>query len=451
MAKISAIYFLSILSSILCHLSYAQDDFTWEAHFENTTCSIYMGDLKNISLTIANLNKADLIESNATIRVVSDSNILRVTQIIPLNEIDGDKWNGFFRINAIFIGHANVLVKVVRENKQVQRSTQQIRIDIRHKSILGTVFMKYFNICVLVFYFVMYINFGVVLELSKVKTVVRKPLRPCVAFICNFIFSPLAGYLLGMLLFPDSDDLRYGIFVCALSLLGGGLIIWNAILGVNIDVSLTQSILNTLFACGVVIPLWVFTFGEIVFDREYLAASYSSFVWNIIYLIIPLCIGVLIQYFCPRSTKFAMRSMTLIIDFYVISYIVLMIVEYWNMFTSEIFMFTWKYFLGGFFLPVIAYSFGWIVALIIRDEYKDQLELATAALTKNITIVNSIMHITVYFPHTESHLFLSSLVIIMIPIPIIVQQLIHLVVRRLTNKHSPQPIPQNEPESIPPK
>lgn len=202
-----------------------------------------------------------------------------------------------------------------------------------------------------------------------------------------------------------------------------------------------------------VIPLWVFTFGKIVFEREYLAASYSSFVWNIIYLVIPLCIGVLIQYFYPRSMKFAMRSMTCLIHFYVISYIVFIIVSYWNMFAPELFVFTWKvscktehnlkkrektqsiqfkfqYLLSGFLLPVIAYSFGWLVAIILRDEYKDQLELATAALTKNITIVNSIMYITVYFPQTESHIFLSCLVIVMIPIPLITHQLIHVVVKR---------------------
>lgn len=56
--------------------------------------------------------------------------------------------------------------------------------------------------------------------------------------------------MIGILLFPGSDDLQYGIFVGSLSLLGGLLMIWNVILGTHIDLSLTQSILNTLFACG---------------------------------------------------------------------------------------------------------------------------------------------------------------------------------------------------------
>lgn len=89
-----------------------------------------------------------------------------------------------------------------------------------------------------------------------------------------------------------------------------------------------------------------------------------------------------------------------------------------------------QYLLGGFLLPLLGYSFGWLVALVVRDEYQDQLELATAALTKNITIANAIIHITVYFPNTESHILLCSLTIIMIPIPIIVQQLIYKSFRR---------------------
>lgn len=191
MAKILHIYFFVIFSSILCHFSCAQDDITWTAHFENTTYSIDMGDSKNISLTITNLNKSKLIESNATIRIVSDSNILQVSKIIHPNEIVGDKWSGNFVVDAIFIGHANVWVEIVQQQKNEQRSPQQCRINIQHKSILRGDFMKYFNIFVMIFYFVMYINIGVVLELDKVRANVRKPLRPCIAFICNFIFSPL--------------------------------------------------------------------------------------------------------------------------------------------------------------------------------------------------------------------------------------------------------------------
>lgn len=91
---------------------------------------------------------------------------------------------------------------------------------------------------------------------------------------------------------------------------------------------------------GVVIPIWVFTFGQIVFETEYLAASYSSFFWNVIYMLIPLSMGVLIQYVYPSSMKFATASIMWIINIYVISYIVYMIIRNWYMFDPDLFDFT---------------------------------------------------------------------------------------------------------------
>lgn len=99
MFKKSAIYFFVILLLALCRCSHTKDDFTWEANFQNTTHSIYMGDSKNINLTINILYKVDLIASNSTIHVFSDSNILQVTKLTPGNKINGDKWNGFFTID----------------------------------------------------------------------------------------------------------------------------------------------------------------------------------------------------------------------------------------------------------------------------------------------------------------------------------------------------------------
>lgn len=191
MVKISEFYSLFVGLLILCRFSGAENDFAWKANFKNETYSMYMGDSKNISLTITNFKKADFIDSNATVRIISNSNILRVTKVIPLNEFEADKWSGYFTIDAIFIGNANLSVEIVLASKRTQRLSQQIQIVIINKSILAGVFMEYFHICVLVFYFVMYINFGVILEVNKVKDLVRKPLTPCVAFLCTFIISPL--------------------------------------------------------------------------------------------------------------------------------------------------------------------------------------------------------------------------------------------------------------------
>lgn len=53
-----------------------------------------------------------------------------------------------------------------------------------------------------------------------------------------------------MILFYDSYTLRFGLFICGLSCLGSGLIIWNTILGGNSDHSFTMTAINTLLTYG---------------------------------------------------------------------------------------------------------------------------------------------------------------------------------------------------------
>ncbi|XP_031639534.1 sodium/bile acid cotransporter 5-like [Contarinia nasturtii] len=450
--SVSILYFLPILlltSNCSTYTKNEKNESIWKVNSENMTYSMYMGESKNISVTLTHLNRTELMESKASIMIISDSNILKVSRTVPLNEIDLDEWSGVFSADAIFIGSANVFVMISRRENiglKIEESSQRIRINISCKSMLGEMFMQYFDKCVLIFYFIMYVNFGILLELSKVKDTVRKPLKPCVAFICNFIFTPMASYLLGMILFPPGSDMRFGLFVCGLSLLGGGMIFWTVVFGGNIDLSFTQSILNILFAAGVVIPLWIFTFGRIVFGSTYLNASYISFLWNIVYLLIPLSIGVIIQYCYKPSVKFATKSIIWLINIYVVVYIVYLILCYWSMFNPDLLPFTGRYFLSAFLLPLLAYSFGWLIAFLLRDEYTDRLQLATAALTKNMTIVTSIMYITVYFPQTDTYVFLSSLVIIMIPIPVITHQLIDIMRARVLNNRTPLNFERNEPK-----
>lgn len=172
--------------------SFSCTEVEWEVKFENDTSSLSMGDSKNISVVITHLNRSELIALNATMRIASDSNILHVSKVIHANEIVGSEWNGFFEVNAIYIGCANVFVEILRENT-TERSPQRMQIDITLKHVVGGVFVKCFNVFVMIFFFIMQLNFGVVLDLNTVKSIARKPLKPCAAFVCNYTLIPLVS------------------------------------------------------------------------------------------------------------------------------------------------------------------------------------------------------------------------------------------------------------------
>lgn len=54
-----------------------------------------LGEKKIFNFTLRNLNKTELAESSATIRAVSDSDVLRAEKVISLSEINDGQWHGF--------------------------------------------------------------------------------------------------------------------------------------------------------------------------------------------------------------------------------------------------------------------------------------------------------------------------------------------------------------------
>lgn len=75
---------------------------------------VKMNQINEFDLKVVNLNKADIIESNVKIRIVSDSNILEVSKVIPIDQIDGGSCYGNFTAVAVHIGCANVHLEMDR-------------------------------------------------------------------------------------------------------------------------------------------------------------------------------------------------------------------------------------------------------------------------------------------------------------------------------------------------
>lgn len=191
-------YNISLIQSVvllLIAIQYTQAS-EWKVNFENESYTMYMGESKKFFLSIKNLNKIELLESNATIRLLSLKNILRVTTEIPVVDIEDDEWTGSFNVDALFIGKSSIYVEVQNNQSAVENSSQQMIISIKHKGISNELFLKCFNIIASVFYFVMYVNTGIVLDLKQVKSIIRNPWRPFIALTCNFIITPLVRYFI---------------------------------------------------------------------------------------------------------------------------------------------------------------------------------------------------------------------------------------------------------------
>lgn len=85
-------------------------------------------------------------------------------------------------------------------------------------------------------------------------------------------------------------------------------------------------------------PIWIFTLGTTIFDREDLPVPYKRIATLAIGLIVPLIIGLLIQRYLPRLAKLLVRILKTFSSMLIIFIIVFAIVT--NLYLFE--LFTWQ-------------------------------------------------------------------------------------------------------------
>lgn len=144
------------------------------------------------------------------------------------------------------------------------------------------------------------------MSLSTIKDIMRRPVGPAICFVGQFLFMPLAAYGLGLALFPNAHEMALGLFFTGISPGGGASNMWTLLLGGNINLSVAMTTISSLAAFAMM-PLWIFTLGQVIFDRAELGVPYQRISSMAAGLLIPLAIGLLIQRFMPRTTKVLVR------------------------------------------------------------------------------------------------------------------------------------------------
>lgn len=203
-------YVLVVLSLILLGISSSRVS-AWTATFEpnNNKTTIHMGETLTVKLIIQHLNATNLIWEKATIGIISDADILKVSHQILLDDIIDDEWTGVFNVTGDFLGNARVFVEILSELGNIELSNETLAIVIiREEKLID----KIFNISVAALVSILYINFGAAMDMEKVKEILVRPIGPLLAIVCKFLFMPLLSYFLGIFLFPNNVEMQLGMF-----------------------------------------------------------------------------------------------------------------------------------------------------------------------------------------------------------------------------------------------
>ena len=125
------------------------------------------------------------------------------------------------------------------------------------------------------------------------KEVIKRPIGPAIGFLCQFLIMPLLSFGLGFI-FPASESaMRLGLFVTGVSPGGGASNIWTLMFNGNLNLSITMTAIST-FSAFFMMPLWIFTLGEVIFNDTDIKIPYYKIVTYAFCLVVPLGIGLLI-------------------------------------------------------------------------------------------------------------------------------------------------------------
>lgn len=78
-------------------------------------------------------------------------------------------------------------------------------------------------------------------------------------------------------------------------------------------------------------------------------------------------------------------------------------------------------------MTVIHYLIGCLAALKFKQRYKEKLAIAAQTINKNSTIAMSILYSNLYYDETEEAMFLSAVVIMATPFPLLSHFLLHKI------------------------
>lgn len=159
----------------------------WKANFEPKSTTLRMNEMQMIRLTLTELDDIELIQHNAQLTVVSDTERLTITSDLKFDDIDNRTYTGLFNVSALFLGVARVNANITMNGKsQISNETMNV-IIIREEKMID----RAFTISVIVLVAILYINFGAALDLGKVKEILVRPIGPLIAFVCQFLFMPV--------------------------------------------------------------------------------------------------------------------------------------------------------------------------------------------------------------------------------------------------------------------
>nr|XP_053631433.1 ileal sodium/bile acid cotransporter-like [Cherax quadricarinatus] len=319
-------------------------------------------------------------------------------------------YHGYVNITALFLGFNNLHVVLHdADNKVVAEGVMKMSVVLSYKSTTDT-----FTFIIAVLVAVLYFFMGTTLNLQVVKGIISKPVGPIVGIFCQYILMPMIAFGLGLLMFPDDNMMRLGLFLNGSSPGGGNSNMWTHLLGGSLDLSIMMTTVSTICAFAAV-PLWVLLMGPLILQDASFVIPYDNIALTVVTLIIPCGLGIILQVFYPKSVKYCSKILTPMSAFNIVFILTFGVYAYHYIFS----IFTWKILLSGFLLPTLGYLGGMVLAIVFRLSTPEVIAISVETGVQNATIALIILQLVLSSPSGELAAVIPACSTLFTPLPLV--------------------------------
>lgn len=284
-------------------------------------------------------------------------------------------------------------------------------------------------------------GFGCKLDLGIVKECLKKPVAPGIGFGCQYLVMPLLGFAIAKLLPLDVDrSVALGIFVCGTCPGGGISNIYTYLLDGDVSLSITMTFLSTVASLGMM-PLWIYTLGQLFVDDEYnITIPYVNMLQIIALITVPLFVGIFIKY---KFLKAALKILTILKPVTVIGILLFLCIGlYSNWYIFK--LFRPLHIVAGCLLPYLGYIIGGAIAAILKQPFSRVKTIALETGMQNVGVAYLLMISSFPPPHGDLSSVAPMASALMTPFPPFIVTIVYLIYKKCFKKY--EPVIDEEPE-----
>ncbi|XP_041985325.1 P3 protein-like isoform X2 [Aricia agestis] len=397
------------------------------ATFSNTTIDVHMDQFYYVGV---NVTGTGLQAGDELIIKTKDPHIAdaRWNSTYKLTETDG-QYHGVMKVDGKFLGRTELSIEAQRGPDKYDVNGSMSVVVTRPQRAIDMIF----NHSVAAFVTLIFINFGCAMDWPTVKGVLRRPVGPAIGMLGQFLFMPLISFAIGYAIFPNQPDMRLGMFFTGVAPAGGASNIWTYILGGNLNMSLAMTTISMIASFGLM-PAWLFSLGQVIFKDAQIVVPYKRIGLFVVCLVVPLLVGLGMQRFMPRVSRFMVRILKGFSTTLLLCIIVFAIVT--NLYIFK--LFTWQIVIAGMGIPYLGFLAGYLVAKVFRQPHPDALAISIETGIQNTGIAIFLLRYALKQPEADLTTVVPVSVAIMTPIPMTIVYIYQKIAACVRNRNAPQ-------------